>query len=71
MDDEAPHSDPEVCKNALATAYIGRRSMSVLGKLESAARELEAFAVDCDSQHLRVARAELARAIGLIIGGSR
>lgn len=75
MREEAPHQNPEICKNALATALIGRRETTLLGQLEAVDRELGRIqnagndgSADEVLRHARIARAELGRAVALVKG---
>jgi hypothetical protein len=71
MPEEAPHTNPSICKNALATALVGARETNLLDQLEAVDRELtriERAAGDpvALAKHVRVARAELLRACALL-----
>lgn len=61
VENEAPHTTAEICKNAIYTAYVGRRSMSVIDQLRCVDRELSRISPD-----IRTAKAELARAFELL-----
>ncbi len=61
VEHEAPHTTAEICRNAIYTAYVGRRSMSVIDQLRCVDRELSRPNPD-----IGTARAELKRAFMLL-----